>query len=152
MLFEDLAPYDFFSPDCATVLRAIGWIERGSTYATGIVDRSVYNKLLELRKSPWQPVAFGGRHGCDLCQYESEAWGSTNLFIPGNGVVYICPELITHYMNAHQYLPPVEFCRAVIECPPMRSMEYLKALLANGRPVVDLAKGPPKNTPGLISM
>jgi hypothetical protein len=40
--------------------------------------------------------------------------------------------LIVHYMNAHGYLPPSEFCDAVMACPPMQSMPYLKALRAAG--------------------
>jgi hypothetical protein len=54
------------------------------------------------------------------------------LFIPGNGRIYVCPELIVHYMNAHGYAPPAEFCDAVLACPPMRSQQYFKELLANG--------------------
>jgi hypothetical protein len=52
--------------------------------------------------------------------------------IPGNGFLYICPQLIVHYMNAHGYLPPDDFCNAVLDCPEMRSVEYMKSVLANG--------------------
>ncbi len=80
-----------------------------------------------------------GVHPCGLCRYGGEAHGKNNLFIPGDGCIFVCPELVTHYMNAHRYAPPGEFCRAVLECPPMGSMEYLKSLLASGgRPLVRL--------------
>ena len=39
---------------------------------------------------------------------------------------------ITHYIAAHWYRPPDVFLEAVRACPPMRSMDYMKALLANG--------------------
>jgi hypothetical protein len=37
-------------------------------------------------------------------------------------------------MNAHHYRPPEAFCRAVLACPPMRTMAYRRALLAAGGP------------------
>jgi hypothetical protein len=62
---------------------------------------------------------------------------SKNLFVPCGELVYVAPLLIVHYMNAHGYGPPLEFCQAVLACPPMRSMEYRKAFLASGgRPFV----------------
>jgi hypothetical protein len=77
-------------------------------------------------------VVASGSHTCDLCMYEGEAKSASNLFIPGDGFLFVCPELIVHYMNAHAYAPPQKFCQAVLACPPMRSVEYLKAVLANG--------------------
>ena len=73
-----------------------------------------------------------GHHECDLCRFEGESRGSTNFFIPYEGAIYVCPELIVHYINAHGYSPPELFCRAVLACPPMRSMPYLRAIAACG--------------------
>lgn len=138
----DSTPCDYFGAEFAAFLRAVGWLERGCTYPTGEVDPRVFDRLNEFRVSPWQPMVAAGYHPCGLCLYRTEAEGKSNLFIPGEGVIYVCPELITHYMNAHGYAPPAEFCQAVLGCPPMRSMEYLKSLLANGgRPLVRLARG-----------
>jgi hypothetical protein len=135
--YADLSPCGYFGEKCATFLRAVGWLERGQPFATGSVDPAVYARLLELLKDPWQPGLFMGFHRCDLCLYEGIDSGKNNLFIPSDGVVFVCPELIAHYMNAHWYRAPDEFCRAVLACPPMRSMAYLKALLVSGaRPLV----------------
>jgi hypothetical protein len=41
----------------------------------------------------------------------------------------VAPGGILHYVEAHNYLPPEEFRRAVLECPPMTSRAYLAALL-----------------------
>src|ERR1041384_4201724 len=112
--------------------RAVGWLESGKEFEVGNVDRGVYDKLVELAREPWQTVACAGVHSCDLCRYEPISHGVNNIFIPGKGLLYVCPELIVHYMNAHGYAPPAEFCDAVLLCPPMRSMEYLKAVLDNG--------------------
>jgi hypothetical protein len=93
--------------------------------------------LVELLRNPWQPAICLGFHHCDLCLYEGPP-GKRNLFVPTEGMVFVCPELIAHYMNAHGYRPPEEFCAAVLACPAMRSMPYLKALLANARPLVSV--------------
>lgn len=129
--FEDLSPCDYFGESAAAMLAAVGWRERGRPFATGIVDPCVFVKLRELCTDPWQPSISPGVHECDLCLYQGEA-GTRCLFIPGNGRIYVCPELIVHYMNAHGYAPPAEFCDAVLACRPMRSQQYFKELLANG--------------------
>lgn len=129
MWIEDLAPFSLLPSDAKTV--AVGWLERGMPHATGPVDRRVYDALVELRKNPWQPFASAGTHACTLCQFEGEQ-GAACLFIPAEGVVYVCPELIVHYVNAHGYAPPEPFSRAVLACPAMRSMPYFKAIRASG--------------------
>ena len=58
--------------------------------------------------------------------------GCTNLYVPTNQVVYVAPSMIVHYIDAHSYLPPTEFCDAVMLCPAMRSMEYRKAMRQTG--------------------
>ncbi len=73
-----------------------------------------------------------GFHKCELCQFEGEVAGGTNLFVPGDGVLFVCPELILHYINAHGYQPPQSFCDAVMACPDTRSSEYKRLFLDNG--------------------
>jgi hypothetical protein len=60
--------------------------------------------------------------------------GQNNLFIPGDGLLYVAPSTIIHYIDSHDYLPPIEFIDAVLRCPRMRSMEYLKAIRKNAFP------------------
>jgi hypothetical protein len=40
--------------------------------------------------------------------------------------------LITHYINAHEYRPPSEFCAAIGACHDTHSMEYKRTFLQNG--------------------
>jgi len=96
-----------------------------------------FDKLVELTHSPWQPaIVFAGIHECELCQFQP-AYGKDNIFIPYQGSIYVAPELIVHYIAAHRYKPPQVFVDAVMDCPAMKSMDYKKALLANGgRPLV----------------
>jgi hypothetical protein len=140
--FEDLAECTYFHPLRVSALRAVGWLECGRPFSLGAVDPRVYSKLKELSADPWQPFVFAGHHSCDLCTYEPGASGSGNVFVPGDTVIYVCPELVVHYMNAHGYQPPAVFCSAVLACPEMRSMAYLRAILKNGgRELVQEARG-----------
>jgi hypothetical protein len=128
--FADLSPFGDSGPDAG--LLTVGWLERGRPFPTGQVDPAVYGRLVEFLRDPWEPTLTKGFHRCDLCVYDGES-GKRNLYIPAGGSVLVAPELVTHYMNAHGYRPPDEFCAAVLACPPMRSMPYLKALMAGAR-------------------
>ncbi len=138
MWIEDLEPYG----DAPNIV-AVGWLERRHAFPTGfgVIAVEVFAKLAALLTDPWQPAVAAGWHACDLCLYKPEAMGAKNVFVPGDGKVFVAPELILHYMNAHRYTPPDEFCRAVVACPPMRSQPYRKALLAAGGGV--LLREPP---------
>lgn len=130
--FADLAPLTVFGGDVSTSLRAVGWLAADLPYSTGRVDRLVFEKLSELLSDAWEPFASAGVHPCELCQFKPEKSSVRNLFVPGKGVIYVCPELILHYINAHRYCPPVQFCEAVLACTDTKSMDYKKSLLANG--------------------
>jgi hypothetical protein len=65
-------------------------------------------------------------------EFEIPGTSRKDLYVPANQVIYVAPELIVHYIDAHQYLPPQVFIDAVLACPEMRSMDYLKALLRGG--------------------
>ena len=55
--------------------------------------------------------------------------GFKNVFVPGDAKIYVAPELILHYIDQHGYAPPAEFQQAVLDCPTMRSVPYLQAIL-----------------------
>ena len=69
----------------------------------------------------WFPTRNGGQKHFDWTSVAS-----------ADGFVYVAPSLILHYIDSYRYSPPVAFQEAVISYPPMRSMEYLKAILKNG--------------------
>ena len=130
--FADLEQLSYFGEEAARSLRAVGWLESGDAYASGPADRIVFDRLCELLHDAFQPVAFAGTHACTLCRFRPEAQGSRNLFVPGDNFLYVCPELILHYMNVHAYRPPENFCAAVVACPNTRSTEYRRLFLACG--------------------
>ncbi len=127
--FADLAPCGYFV--APQVTRAVGWLERGHEFTIGATPLAVYDRLRELFVDAFQPVALGGAHVCDVCQFDG-AEGAANLWVPGDGFLYACPELIVHYIGAHSYHPPAEFQEAVLRCPDTHTTHYKREFLANG--------------------
>ena len=130
--YRDLDPINYFPIGDNVPLQAVGWLGKEFEFQTGRVSQQFFEKLSELAENPWQPFIAAGFHTCELCQFsffEHTSRGTSNLFIPLNGVIYVMPSLILHYINAHYYLPPEKFIEAVIQCPAMKSMEYKKLLL-----------------------
>lgn len=130
--YADLAACDYFGETASGCLKAVGWLERGKDFPKGNIDKQVYDRLAELLQDPFQPAIFMGFHECDLCQFPGKHMGTSNLLLPGHHSIYVCPELILHYIDVHWYKPPEEFCHAVLSCPAIRTMEYKKLLLKNG--------------------
>lgn len=126
----DLSPCTHLPVQAPTIL-AIGWLGRNSHYERASVSETFFSKLESLASEPWQAFISAGIHRCELCQFNPPGFGA-NLFIPHDGVVYVAPVGVVHYIAAHWYKPPERFIAAVLECPAMRSMAYKKALLANG--------------------
>ncbi|RZI58236.1 MAG: hypothetical protein EOP37_16735 [Rubrivivax sp.] len=127
---KDLDRCTYFPVDCEALL-AVGWLGVDADYPLGEVHADFFEKLKALCAEPWQPVAAAGFHQCELCQFEGPRF-SSNLFVPFGGCIYVAPIGIVHYIAAHRYLPPKVFIDGVLACPPMRSMQYHKALLVNG--------------------
>jgi hypothetical protein len=147
MHYPDLSPYGHPPSESPPKLFAVGWLEPGFEYRQGDVGAGFVRKLADLLVNPWQPAIAMGGHRCGFCRLtggpasfrlgslasSSEVrMGVSNLWLPAEGFLFVAPSLILHYMDAHRYSPPEEFQAAVMACPPMRSMDYLKALLKNG--------------------
>lgn len=146
--FQDLEPCTYFGDEYADDLSAVGWLARGKPYASGEVPDEFFFKLGRLLKRPWAPIIFCGSHSCEFCRFTggvgtrvtTPRWSDVyvparscvNLFVPGNGTIYVSPESIAHYVDAHEYRPPDEYIAAVLECPRMSSKEYFGAIRANG--------------------
>jgi len=59
---------------------------------------------------------------------QSVEMGTNNLWVPGEGCVYVAPSLIAHYIRAHRYAPPPEFVGAILRCSDIHTEEYRKAV------------------------
>lgn len=122
----------------------VGWLSAGQPFALGGVEPAVVAKLVELLSNPWQPAVTPGVHVCEFCRFSGGPAsftydgttvhvGTADLYVPGRACLYLAPSLIVHYLDAHEYSPPAEFCEAVMDCPPMRSIAYFRRLLSCGR-------------------
>lgn len=124
--------------------RTVGWLSRHKPFTQGDVSKMFFQKLCELLHNAWNPTPTGGFHFCEFCRFtggpERSLFGdyvvrgqsSPRLYVPGDGYLYVSPTSINHAIDAHGYMPPDAFCEAVLQCPPMRSIAYFKAVLANG--------------------
>lgn len=128
-LHLDLEPWRMLVDDPAVL--AVGWIAPDRPYPTGPTPSAAFDKLTDLCAHPWAPAATAGFHSCSLCQYDGPKLKG-EVYLPGRGCIYVAPVGILHYIAAHWYAPPPVFVQAVLDCPPMRSMAYKRALLENG--------------------
>ncbi|MEZ0228861.1 MAG: hypothetical protein ACAI25_09565 [Planctomycetota bacterium] len=130
--FPDLDPCTYFFGATESRLKAVGWL------------------LKALARSPWTPVFFAGPHFCTICRAkdpELRHGGVYNVFIPGDGFLYVAPTLILHYLESHAYAPPEEFMRAVTACPRMSSPEYMAEVEKHG-PWTPMNAPPKSQRPG----
>lgn len=104
----------------------VGWLDGKMSYSHGAVDVDLTEKLLALCK--WPVNQYFGWHDCPFCQecpvriadLEGEfCLGDGEIRVPRNDgkVVYAAPNLIYHYVTAHQYLPPAEFLDSLRDLP-----------------------------------
>lgn len=134
-------------PDLAPMghpqLIAVGWLSQVEPFSRGPINDAFVGALLSLLEDPWQPSVAAGAHRCEFCRVSggptrlehagrSISLGALNLYVPHEGRVFVSPSLIAHYIDAHEYAPPVIYQEAIVRCPPMRSIEYLRAILRNG--------------------
>jgi hypothetical protein len=157
MRLNDTSPGDVLKdwPDPGLVKVVTPFVDGKPSYTPGEVDEDVFERLCELTQNPLQVGgrAQGSPVGCELCRftgggeatymakgenreqprtYRVSATAGGLLWVPGDGFLWACAASITHYVDAHHFAPPAEFCEAVRRCPPMRSAEYVDALAVNG--------------------
>ena len=135
-------PFD--ADNWSVPLLAVGWLDRDHTYIQGPTASSLIDKFDELVKQAQQTYSqfrFRGLYECTLGsapEAMSCIKGScNNVFVPGEGVVYVAPAGASHYMKVHSYNPPQPFTDSVLKCPEVGSKEYeLTLLRANaGKPL-----------------
>jgi hypothetical protein len=135
--FPDLSPCRYFNGLWLDRLVAIGWLEPGHEYQKGEVSKDFLNALAILLKDPWEPLMALGYHCCSFCRLKAEfstykdhelPLGARNVHIIGKDQLYIAPSLIEHYIESHEYQPPLEFQDAVMLAARARKKDYEKKL------------------------
>lgn len=113
------------------LIRAIGWLSAAQDFNVGSVPIE-FSERLELICERWDegvealgwPVP-GEAHTCELCG-DFHAAGSVG--VPGEGILFVAPEMVAHYVDDHGYLPPADFVEAVLASPIPGTDEYEQAV------------------------
>ena len=131
--------HEDFQPLGHSGILAVGWLEFDHAYAKGEVGEEFAHALAGLLVDPWQAAPPARFHRCDFCRFSwgpvfvsvaglSIQIGNRILFVPDGPRLFAAPSMILHYVDAHEYAPPVEFQQAVLRCPTMKSPAYEKAI------------------------
>ena len=112
-------------------VRAVGWLDAEHAFTTGRLDDQVIERIRAFARAwgasiealGW-PAAAGG-HQCELCE---AVWAGGNFGVPQGDILFVCPEMIAHYVADHAYAPPAEFVAAITSSELPGSDAYAKAV------------------------
>ncbi|WP_143660363.1 hypothetical protein [Streptomyces sp. JHA26] len=120
--YPDLSPYTYGSTSRTRL--NVGWLDREHPFAVGLAPAGLISALVRHAREPINVQR--GMHFCNLCPSfhvarknttrEDLFIGSGEILVAGcEGKMYVSPLMIIHYVEAHGYLPPEEFCIAVCD-------------------------------------
>ena len=126
--FADLTPYSYDGAAEDGRIVNVGWLSNDHSFPRGSVPQEFVDRLIQLTKSPTNLCR--GVHFCECCQQpeeqsvnqsglrmvepDPETTGNGEIRVSGeNGMTFVAPALIWHYVCAHGYLPPQAFIDAV---------------------------------------
>ena len=125
-------------------LKQVGYLSGRHSFTTGMTSEAFFDRLVGLEEHPF--LFSCGYHNCDIggCRRNPRSQepqqptlrykgrilflGDTDIYVPGEEVVYVAPSLILHYIQHHQYQPPLCFVDSVLNCPEPLSEEYSAAI------------------------
>jgi len=134
--FPDHSPYAYGHGSHPGVVH-VGWLDNSHPYPKGAVDTRLIEKMKLLASNPVE--LYRGRHVCELCAEPSDivkttlpnsvvldpncSWvrwfaqrsSNDEIRVSWGGTIFAAPVLIVHYIEAHSYLPPAQFLKAVEE-------------------------------------
>jgi hypothetical protein len=132
MYFPELTPYEYGRTERQANVLNVGWLSKAHPFPSGPADDRLVAVLERLVASPVN--LYRGSHLCEFCPpppMKMSPGGIPMLDpLPGttgngeiritasNGITYVAPILILHYVVAHGYLPPQEFVDAAINTMP----------------------------------
>lgn len=108
-------------------VRAIGWLSREHPYPTGDVPKDVFRRIrVFCRMAGTETLNLGwgiycGLHCCEFC---GTFYTGANAGAPVDGVLYVFPEMLAHYIQVHGYAPPDEFIDAIMKSPIPGTQDY----------------------------
>lgn len=136
--FPDLYPYAYGYGSHPGVVH-VGWLDNNHPFSTGEVSVRLIEKMKCLASRPVE--LYRGKHRCELCveppdlikaylpngividpkcswaQWSDARSSNGEIRASRGGAIFAAPVLIVHYIQAHRYLPPDQFLRAIEETP-----------------------------------
>lgn len=124
MIIQDLTLCNDLNRCTDKKLLAIGWLNREDDYPKGGKNISIQfiKKLQDIfQQNKFKGGKIRGFSACKVCvkiypNFEGcQYLGSCKLWIPQNDIIYVMPDFIIHHVSEHDYLPPKEFIKAVLD-------------------------------------
>jgi len=131
MRFEDLTPFTYGASDAPAGALNVGWLGLGHAFPVAAPQSEFVSALRALVANRLN--LYRGTHQCEFCPpppeerngmfcstAPEEVLGNGEIHVLGeNGITFVAPVLIRHYVEVHQYAPPpgfVKACLARAEC------------------------------------
>lgn len=117
--YFDLHPYEGCPEDgdIGLLPLAIGWLSRKWRYEQGNLPPEFIAQLLVYCRRPNLVCHTPKARPCPICRKRIEidgvVYGSAEIRVIGEIDIFAAPDLIYHFVTAHQYKPPQEFIEAV---------------------------------------
>ena len=127
MHFKDLTPYTYGGSEPSASVLNVGWLGRRHSFPVARPASELVSALNKLVASPVN--LYRGKHQCEFCpapapdNRNGPSWTTLSREILGNGeirvvgvdgVTYVAPVLIRHYVEVHHYAPPRAFVQACL--------------------------------------
>jgi hypothetical protein len=122
--FDDLSNYSCqISPFVLAGVKNVGWLNPLGNFAIGDISPEILQKLKSVvhRLGDFRPLVEPIRElpSCEVCgelrmfEASGDLLLNSELWIPSGENIYASPITILHYIEAHRYLPPLEYLRAI---------------------------------------
>jgi hypothetical protein len=117
MHFKDLTPYTYGGTEPSASVLNVGWLGARHSFRKARPTSELVSVLNKLVASPVN--LYRGKHQCEFCRARrpgpEEILGNGEIRVVGvDGVTYVAPVLIRHYVETHQYAPPEAFVQACL--------------------------------------
>jgi hypothetical protein len=100
---------------------AVAFLQRGQRFETGTTTGKTLALVLKFCDPRWTVCAIPQPRNCPLCNSRAAAvlggrevvLGSAEIRVIGEEDIFAAPDLLYHYIEAHNYMPPPEFLVAL---------------------------------------
>ena len=127
--FQDLDVYEGCPTDAGLGILplGVGWLRHDVAFMKGDVEKfpdGFLERLLIFCETDFGVCETPGQRTCPICRHKIPPYGSAEIRVLSKSDIYAAPDLIHHYITAHQYRPPDEFVQATLDSPLPTSVEH----------------------------